>query len=60
MSEEKKETPAHVVETIAGADEILVRIKPLNPAKGRHKQRFHTFFGFNFRENRGWSRTPFA
>lgn len=36
--------------------EIFVRIKPYNPRKGHLKQRFFTFFGFNFRESNGWQR----
>lgn len=58
VTAENKEKAQHVVTMIPGVEEILVRIRPYNPKKGILKQRFHTFFGFNFRENRGWSRTP--
>lgn len=45
--------------TIApGSVEVLVRIKPLNPKKGRVKQRYATFFGTTFYESRGWNRVP--
>lgn len=46
------------MEKVAGAVEILVRIKPYNPKRNHFKQRHHTFFGFNFSEAKGWCKVP--
>jgi hypothetical protein len=41
-----------------GSVELLARIKPYNPKRGLLKQKYYTFFGFNFSEAKGWCRIP--